>query len=170
MANDTALRQAKVSSIDYKTGKMRVTYPDRSDSVSVEMPMISNNTYNMPNVGDAVMVALDGHGGTSGVVLGTMHNKPISPEAFGKQDYMRIGMPGGSYIDSDIGKIGVNGDTITVKGKTTIDIEGGGAVTIKGDSITIESSGAINIKAGGSLTLTDSSGSIALSKIIAHCG
>lgn len=168
-AKDTAIRHCKISSIDYKTGKMRVTYPDRGDSVSAEIPMISNGCYNMPKVGDTAIVALDGRSGTSGTILGTVWNQQNTPEAYGKENYMRIGMPS-AYIDCDLGKVGAQASTITFNSEDTVEIKGGGKVTIKGDTITIEGGGNIEVKAGGSLTLTDSSGSIALSKIIAHCG
>ena len=54
MANEI-FRVGKVSSIDYAAGLVRVVYPDKDNSVTAPLPMLCTE-YNMPQVGDPVMV------------------------------------------------------------------------------------------------------------------
>lgn len=54
MANEI-FRVGKVSSIDYAAGLVRVVYPDKDNSVTAPLPMLCTE-YNMPKVGDPVMV------------------------------------------------------------------------------------------------------------------
>lgn len=80
MANDI-FRVGKVSSIDYAAGLVRVAYPDKDNSVTAPLPMLCTE-YNMPQVGDPVMVLHLSNGTEAGLVLGrywSNNNKP--PEA-----------------------------------------------------------------------------------------
>ena len=42
------VRLGNVSSIDYENGLCEVTYPDRDDTVTELVPMLSNREYRMP--------------------------------------------------------------------------------------------------------------------------
>ena len=77
MANDI-FRVGKVSSIDYAAGLVRVAYHDKDDSVTAPLPMLCTE-YNMPQVGDPVMVLHLSNGTEAGLVLGrywSNNNKP----------------------------------------------------------------------------------------------
>ena len=68
MANEI-FRVGKVSSIDYAAGLVRVVYPDKDNSVTAPLPMLCTE-YNMPKVGDPVMVLHLSNGTEAGLVLG----------------------------------------------------------------------------------------------------
>ena len=87
---DTRIRVGKVSSIDYKSGMVRVTYPDKGGAVTSEMPYANNGgEYRMPSVGESVVVAHLSNGTSRGVVLGTMWNKSNRPPQTGKGLYRK---------------------------------------------------------------------------------
>ena len=79
-------RIGKVSSIDYSSGMISVYYPG-VDNVTNKLPMIANKQYNMPEIGDEVVVLHKTDNPSVGVVLGTVwnaQNKPLeaSPQVF----------------------------------------------------------------------------------------
>ena len=76
MANE--IRVGKVSSIDYAAGLVRVAYHDKDDSVTQPIPMLSNE-YNMPKVGDQVLVLHLSNGAEAGLVLGRYWNGKNKP-------------------------------------------------------------------------------------------
>lgn len=127
MANE--IRVGKVSAVDHAAGTVRVVYHDKDDSVTRPIPMLGNE-YNMPEVGDQVLVLHLSNGMEAGVVLGrywTDKNKP--PE--GKAGLYRKDMgrePGAAVITYD-------GGTLAIKCTGGITIEAGGAVTINGATI-----------------------------------
>ena len=113
MANDI-FRVGKVSSIDYAAGLVRVAYHDKDDSVTAPLPMLCTE-YNMPQVGDPVMVLHLSNGTEAGLVPGLF-----------RKDLDRT--PGKAMIRYD-------GSTLTIKCAGAINIEAGGAVTINGATI-----------------------------------
>ena len=75
---EATIRLGKISSINYTAGKARVTYEDRDQSVTAELPFLAWQ-YNMPKVSDLVVVACFSNGSVSGVILGPVYgaaNKP----------------------------------------------------------------------------------------------
>ena len=128
MANDI-FRVGKVSSIDYAAGLVRVAYHDKDDSVTAPLPMLCTE-YNMPQVGDPVMVLHLSNGTEAGLVLGrywSNNNKPPEGAAgLFRKDLDRT--PGKAMIRYD-------GSTLTIKCAGAINIEAGGAVTINGATI-----------------------------------
>lgn len=65
---DDVVRVGKVSSIN---GTMiRVTYPDRTDTVTDELPLLTNGVYRPPIVGETVVVVHMSNGTTGGICLG----------------------------------------------------------------------------------------------------
>lgn len=130
MANEI-FRVGKVSSIDYAAGLVRVVYQDKDDSVTGPLPMLCLE-YNMPQVGDFVLVLHLSNGTEAGLVLGrywTVRNKP--PEG-GKGLYRKdMGRkPGEAMIRYD-------GSTLTIQCAKAINIEAGGDVTINGEKINL---------------------------------
>lgn len=83
MAAENLNRIGIVSSIDYDTGMVSVTYPDRDSSTTKDFPYLCpTEDYKMPKVGDSVMVVHLSSGSASGVVLGTfwdIEHKPKNP-------------------------------------------------------------------------------------------
>ncbi len=74
------MRIGKVSSINYETGMMRITYTDKNRSVTRELPMLNyGSQYHMPEIGQSVAVAHLSNGSSRGVILGTVWNKNNLP-------------------------------------------------------------------------------------------
>ena len=49
---DRTIRIGKVSSVDYGSGMIKVTYPDLDNSVTDDLPYLTfNDEYKMPKVG-----------------------------------------------------------------------------------------------------------------------
>ena len=91
MANEI-FRVGKVSSIDYAAGLVRVVYPDKDNSVTAPLPMLCTE-YNMPKVGDPVMVLHLSNGTEAGLVLGRYwsgnHKPPEGAEGLFRKDLGR---------------------------------------------------------------------------------
>lgn len=87
MANEI-FRVGKVSSIDYAAGLVRVVYPDKDNSVTAPLPMLCTE-YNMPKVGDPVMVLppiqRDRGGAGPGPVLVRQYKPPEGAEGLFRQ-------------------------------------------------------------------------------------
>ena len=87
---DSEIRFGKVSSIDYASGMVRVTYKDKDDSVTMPFAMLNyNDEYRMPKVGEQVAVAHLSNGSSRGVILGTQWNKKNLPHESGESIYRK---------------------------------------------------------------------------------
>ena len=98
------IRKGKVSSVNYDTGMMRITYKDRDEAVTAEMPMLNNNKeYSMPAIGEDVLVAHLSNGSSRGVVLGPIWNKENMPAEARKDLYRKdfSSRNGVAYIEYD---------------------------------------------------------------------
>lgn len=72
---DSEIRIGRVSSVDYESGMVRVTYRDKDDSVTINLPTMNfNDEYRMPEPGQDVVVAHLSNGSSRGVLLGTVWN------------------------------------------------------------------------------------------------
>ena len=84
--NTDVIRIGKVSSVNAGSGMVRVTYPDKDDSVTAELPVFSfTDEYKMPKVGSQVLVVHLSNGTSAGVCLGhywNKSNKPLVSEGF----------------------------------------------------------------------------------------
>ncbi|MDO4285168.1 MAG: hypothetical protein Q4C60_07500 [Eubacteriales bacterium] len=88
--NNSAIRKGKISSINYETGMVRVTYSDRGDAVTAEIPMVNNGEeYRMPKIGQDVLVAHLSNGSSRAVVLGTIWNQKEHPYEYGEGVYRK---------------------------------------------------------------------------------
>ena len=58
---DATIRLGKISSINYGSGKARVIYEDRDQSVTSELPFLAWQ-YQMPRINDLVVVACFSNG------------------------------------------------------------------------------------------------------------
>lgn len=68
------IRIGRVSSIDYEKAYVRITYPDRDDAVSSELPYLSFE-YDMPKVGEMVLAVFLSNGIEDGFVIGKYFNE-----------------------------------------------------------------------------------------------
>lgn len=132
------IRLGKVSAIDYAAGMVRVVYHEKDDSVTRLIPFISDE-YNMPEVGDQVLVLHLSNGAEAGVVLGRpWSGKNVPPEGekgLYRKDLART--PGEAMIRYKDGtliikaaKVVVDGD-LSVTGSLTVT----GTITSQGDTV-----------------------------------
>lgn len=118
---NTNIRIAKVSSVNYETGMIRVTYTDKGKSVSTELPYANlNSEYFMPNAGEYVQVNLLSNGTTKGVVTGTYWGKGNKPHESGKGLYRKdfSKTPGAAMIryDDSSGDLLIKGANVHLNG------------------------------------------------------
>lgn len=154
------VRLGNVSSIDYENGMCEVTYPDRDDTVTEMVPMLSNREYRMPEVDDLVVVLHPGDSPEDAVILGTIWNEKIKP-AEGKEKVFRkeySNEDGKAYrkFDADAKELldFVDGKKILKAKSLEIKI-GGATVTIsESGSMKVDSPAGIEIKASGELKLS----------------
>jgi phage baseplate assembly protein gpV len=87
---DSEIRIGRVSSVDYESGMVRVTYRDKDDSVTINLPTMNfNDEYRMPEPGQDVVVAHLSNGSSRGVLLGTVWNKKNIPTETGEKLYRK---------------------------------------------------------------------------------
>ena len=117
---NSVIRIGKVSSVN---GCMvRVTYPDRDDSVTAELPMLSfGGQFKMPKVGSQVLVAHLSNGTSAGVCLGNYWNKS-SPPAVDSGFRQELGdARGEAYIEYSGGRLVIHASEIVLDGEVTAD-------------------------------------------------
>lgn len=154
------VRLGNVSSIDYENGLCEVAYPDRDDTVTEMVPMLSNREYRMPEVDDLVVVLHPGDSPEDAVILGTIWNEKIKP-AEGKEKVFRkeyCNEDGKAYrkFDANAKELldFVDGKKILKAKSLEIKI-GSATVTIsKSGSVKVDSPAGIEIKASGELKLS----------------
>lgn len=154
------VRLGNVSSIDYENGLCEVTYPDRDDTVTEMVPMLSNREYRMPEVDDLVVVLHPGDSPEDAVILGTIWNEKIKPvegkeKVFRKEycnedgkAYRKFDANAKELLDFVDGKKILKAKSLEVKvGGTTVTISESG-------SVKVDSPAGIEIKASGELKLS----------------
>ena len=154
------VRLGNVSSIDYENGLCEVTYPDRDDTVTEMVPMLSNREYRMPEVDDLVVVLQPGDSPEDAVILGTIWNEKIKP-AEGKEKvfrkeysnengkaYRKFDANAKELLDFVDGKKILKAKSLEIKiGGTTVTVSESG-------SVKVDSPAGIEIKASGELKLS----------------
>lgn len=154
------VRLGNVSSIDYENGLCEVTYPDRDDTVTEMVPMLSNREYRMPEVDDLVVVLHPGDSPEDAVILGTIWNEKIKPvegkekvfrKEYSNEDgkaYRKFDANTKELLDFVDGKKILKAKSLEVKvGGTTVTISESG-------SVKVNSPAGIEIKASGELKLS----------------
>ena len=154
------VRLGNVSSIDYENGLCEVTYPDRDDTVTEMVPMLSNREYRMPEVDDLVVVLHPGDSPEDAVVLGTIWNEKIKPVKGKKKVFRKeyCNEDGKAYREFDAntkelldfadGKKILKAKSLEIKiGSATVTISESG-------SVKVDSKAGIEIKASGELKLS----------------
>ena len=164
------IRVGKVSSIDYPSGMIRVTYPDMDDDVTRPIPLFSSE-YAMPPVGALVAVVHLSNGAEAGVVLGRPWSAKLTPpegfEGLYRKDfdltpgqcYFRYDAAGPESLFHNEGDsaVEIQGSQDTrIKGDRTAAIEGSADTTVQGDArITV--SGKLTLQVGGCTVQIDGS-------------
>lgn len=122
-------RVGKVSAVDYAAGTVRVVYPDRDNSVTRPLPLLSGE-YNMPQVGSLVLVLHLSNGTEAGVVLGSPWSDKRRPPEGGAGLYRKDldAMPGKAMIRYQNGVLTIQAPSIVIAGDLTVT----GTVTAKG--------------------------------------
>lgn len=113
------IRIGKVSSVDYGSGMIKVTYPDLDNAVTDSLPVLSlNGEYKMPGVGKEVLVVHLSNGCTAGVVLGPYWNTASQPPESGKGLYRKdFGVSTGeAYMRYAAGELLLHAASITLSG------------------------------------------------------
>lgn len=154
------VRLGNVSSIDYENGLCEVTYPDRDDTVTEMVPMLSNREYRMPEVDDLVVVLHPGDSPEDAVILGTIWNEKIKPvegkeKVFRKEycnedgkAYRKFDANAKELLDFVDGKKILKAKSLEIKiGSATVTISESG-------SVKVSSPAGIEIKASGELKLS----------------
>lgn len=163
------IRVGKVSSIDYPSGMVRVTYPDMDDDVTRLIPLFSSE-YAMPPVGALVAVVHLSNGAEAGVVLGRpWSNKLTPPEGFEGlyrkdfdltpgQCYFRYDAAGPESLFHNEGDsaVEIQGSQDTrIKGDRTAAIDGSADTTVKGDcSKTVQGSQTTAVQGDATITVS----------------
>lgn len=163
------IRVGKVSSIDYPSGMVRVTYPDMDDDVTRPIPLFSSE-YAMPPVGALVAVVHLSNGAEAGVVLGRpWSNKLTPPEGFEGlyrkdfdltpgQCYFRYDAAGPESLFHNEGDsaVEIQGSQDTrIKGDRAAAIDGSADTTVKGDcSKTVQGSQTTAVQGDATITVS----------------
>lgn len=136
---DRSIRIGKVSSIDYVSGMIKVTYPDLDNSVTDDLPFLTcNDEYKMPKIGASVLVVHLSSGSAMGIVVGTYWNNSHKPPVSGKGVYRK--------------------DLAQAIGEAFLQYSGN-SLQIHAPAITLDAS---------KITLTTKCGSITVAEIINH--
>ncbi|NBH27679.1 hypothetical protein D3Z60_18320 [Lachnospiraceae bacterium] len=122
-------RIGKVSSIDYKNGMIQAVYTDKDNAVTTKLPYANfGNEYNMPRIGEHVIVAHLSNGTSRGVAFGGIWNKKNVPRESGKELYRKelSKTPGVAYLrfDDISGEYLVRAPSILIHGVDHTDLEG----------------------------------------------
>lgn len=167
------IRIGKVASIDEQKATARVTFEDRQDIVSNDLPLVvpftlKDKAYYMPSIGERVICVFNPDAPSRGFIIGSFYADtrlpPIKDEnktylnyedntliEYDKKEHkLTIKVLEDSQISVDIytkSNIIVNCDknaTINVKGNTSIDTKG---------NTSIKTGGSMDITSGGSMTI-----------------
>lgn len=163
------IRVGKVSSIDYPSGMVRVTYPDMDDDVTRLIPLFSSE-YAMPPVGALVAVVHLSNGAEAGVVLGRPWSAKLTPpegfEGLYRKDfdltpgqcYFRYDAAGPESLFHNEGDsaVEIQGSQDTrIKGDCTAAIDGSADTTVKGDcSKTVQGSQTTAVQGDATITVS----------------
>lgn len=134
---DSTIRVGKVSSVDYEKGTVAVVYADRDSSVTAALPMLSTR-YDLPDVGDQVLVLHLSNGAEAGVVLGRFYSDKNLPKENGKGIFrIDFDRDGTAYLRCESKAVRIKGDTVTIDGNLIVtgSINVSGSITAGGDVV-----------------------------------
>lgn len=150
-----SLRIGKISSINYSNGTARITYEDKDDSTTSEMPfLVLGRQYWHPKVGEQVLVAHLSNGTCAAVILGTVWHDGHRPmegfEGLYRRDYCNAPGKAVERYDekSEDYTFRVTGDAVFGSTKSMSFRVGENAC------IQIDASGAVTVMASDTVTVT----------------
>lgn len=108
------LRIGRISSVNYLSGKARVTFEDRDDCVSAELPFL-DWIYKMPSPGKRVAVVMDNG---IGVILGGIYSIDNAP--LGEIGKTVFPMGDGAELTYKDGVLKLSSNTIRFEGNQNI--------------------------------------------------
>lgn len=137
------IRVGKVSSINYQNGTVRVTFPDKDNIVTDELPYLSFE-YNMPSINDTVLCVFLGNGIARGFCLGQFYNNNNPPVQPGEQYFYK------NIYDEAYFRYDKSSKTLTFCAKNIV-LDGETTVT---GNLTVNQSLSVSgtISAGGNIT------------------
>ncbi len=145
------LRIGKISSFNYPKGTARITYEDKGQSTTAEMPFLSWQ-YWMPKVGDQVMVAHLSNGTCAAVILGPVWHDGHRPvegfEGLYRREYSNKEGQANERYDAN-----EEAYTQTITGTVGIAATKGWSVTVGGNTLRIKDDGTITVKALKEITV-----------------
>ncbi|MEG1594460.1 MAG: phage baseplate assembly protein V [Oscillibacter sp.] len=129
---ENGIRVGKVSAIDYTAGTVRVVYHDKDDAVTTPMPLLADE-YNMPQVGDQVVVLHLSNGKEAGLVLGRVWSEKHKPAESGAGLYRKEldKVPGAAMIRYKKAVLTLKADGILASGNVAVV----GGLTVDGNLI-----------------------------------
>ncbi|MEG2419971.1 MAG: hypothetical protein RSB55_00370 [Oscillospiraceae bacterium] len=136
---ENGIRVGKVSTIDYAAGTVRIVYHDKDDAVTAPIPLLAGE-YNMPQVGDQVVVLHLSNGKEAGLVLGRTWSDKHKPAESGAGLYRKEldRVPGVAFLRYKMAKLTLKAAAIVASGN--VEVTGGltvdGNLTVKG-SLTV---------------------------------
>lgn len=159
-----------VSSIDPTTCTVRVTFPDRDDMVSADLPIIQRNCgetqdYSLPAVGDNVLCGFLGTGTEDGFVFGSFYNKKKTSQ-LNSENIRGLIFPDGTKITYDskekICNVEAAGKVqVSAKGEVNVSSEKNIYATSKknifakaDEAVTVEAAKTLEIKSAVKINLT----------------
>ena len=171
------IRVGKISSLNYEKGLARVTYSDRDDAVTKEIPLLTPyGEYYMPEVDDYVYILHMPNGAEAGLILGRYWTKNYTPaegyQGLRRKDLSRTqGKCCWKYLDPGVGsgndgKLTLHNDNdiaattdgkMSAESKGDADVKSNGTITVSGGTkIKVNSDGSVEIS-GGTVTIQSNS-------------
>ncbi len=136
----TLARIGIVSSVNASNCTARVTFPDKDNLVSAELPIITRGSQNdkdywLPDINEQVLCLFlpnaSGNGVNNGFILGTFYSNADTPAE------SATGINSMHFADGSIVKHDRSTGNITIKATGNIDIIAGGTVTVNGATVNI---------------------------------
>ncbi len=101
------VRRGIISAIYPERHSARVTFEDKDEVVSAELPILTtyaskNNLYHLPDIGETVYCIFEDNDAQEGdgVIIGSIYNDENSPK-ISSLDKWRVDFDGGSFIEFD---------------------------------------------------------------------
>lgn len=153
---DNLIRIGTISSINPSKATARVTFEDRDNQVSKEMPIIFRRTigtqdYSMPKVGEQVLCIFLPNGFEEGFIIGSFYVDSVPANDENKR---LVKFEDGSIVEYNAGEITIDakGGNVNIMAAKNVNIDGPDGVII-GKDVTINGNLVVkgNINATGSI-------------------
>lgn len=112
------IRIGKVSSVNYTAGTVRVVYPDKSDKSTAELPVFCGfgKEYQMPDVGDLVLVVHLSNDSSMGIAVGKFWNQTMAPPKGGADVYYKeFQKEGASFLEAAAGILRIHAASLVLE-------------------------------------------------------